>query len=1046
MPLTKEWLHRIQRWESALWQACYRPVGQLDLRGATTFDHLNPEQAAGLSYKLMPVGTRWGAKWEYGWFTTSFTLPPEAAGQRIVLNANPAAHATHPGECLVWVNGEIAGSFGWARSHLTLSTAGIAGTEYHILIEAYAGHGELVAGGGPVPYGTDRVIEPPAEQCFIGETSFGIWLDPVYHLALDFSSLSDVYKGLDPLSLRVAEVGKGLMDATLLVDPELPEEEFLASAQLARQRLQPLLACTNGTTAPTLYAFGHAHIDVAWLWPLAETERKTARTIANQLGLMAEYAEFRFLQSQPCLYRMLEKSYPELYARLKRAVQAGKIIPDGAMWVEADTNLSGGESLIRQVLAGRRFFREEFGVDSTILWLPDVFGYSGALPQIMAGSGCTGFATQKITWAYHGGEPFPYNTFLWQGIDGTCIPAHIFTDYNSLTRPSALMERWNTRLQSLGIDKMILSFGWGDGGGGPTRDHLEYLRRCRNLEGVPRVNLASPAEFFADLPPHETLPRYVGELYFQAHRGTYTSQAQIKKANRKLEFALREAEFWGCAAQALAGSSFDHTTLQSTWQTLMLHQFHDILPGSSIQRVYVEAEAALTDAIVEAQASVQRSTATLINASQQPASAANAFTVFNSLSWPRTYIVEIENEQIEVTIPPCGWTSIDQDSPALKMPDLDGFAFGKGATTSARAAPGVLENEHLRATFNTSGELISLVEKSSDWEVLAAPGNRMCMFKDVPSAWDAWDLDSMAELQPLELNEPASLEVVDPGPLVARLRLDRRLNRSQMTQIITLRRGSRRLEFDTTIDWQERHKLLKVAFPTSVHADQAIHEIQFGHLRRPTHRSRQYDADRFEVCNHKWSALAEETHGVAVLNDAKYGISVDGSTLKLTLLKSALAPDPAADRGIHNFSYAIYPWVGPFIGSRLVQEAYELNIPPVLMPGAGGERSLFQLDVPNIILEGLKPAEDGSHDLILRLYEAMHTSTHCRLSVHMKVQAAWQTDLQEEIIQSLDINNGNIHLSFRPFEIKTLRLKLSPELNPASNAQSSQLKPSDGGL
>ena len=456
----------------------------------------------------------------------------------------------------------------------------------------------------------------------------------------------------------------------------------------------------------------------------------------------------------------------------------------------------------------------------------------------------------------------------------------------------------------------------------------------------------------------------------------------------------------------------------------MLHQFHDILPGSSIHRVYAEAETALATAITETKELTRQAATSLIKDHGQDSASPGSLTVFNSLSWARTTIIALPNEHIEVTIPPCGWTTIKQDSPALSMPAIDGLAFGIGTAVPVRAEPGLLENEYLRARFDHRGELVSLVEKSSNWEVMDGIGNLFCLYKDVPSAWDAWDIDSIAELQPIDTSEPVHLEVLDPGPLMAQLRLTRSLSNSRITQVITLQRGSRRLEFFTSIDWQEQHKLLKVAFPINIHANEAIHEIQFGHLRRPTHRSRQYDADRFEVSNHKWTALADDQHGAAVLNDSKYGLSVDRSTIKLTLLKSAIAPDPHADRGRQSFTYAIYPWVGALAQSRVVQEAYELNVPPLILNGTAKEGSIFQISASNIILDTMKPAEDRSPDLILRLYESVHAATHCILTTSLPVQSATQTNMLEEDIKPLHIHQNKVELTFRPFEIKTIRLKL----------------------
>lgn len=1005
MALTIEWKHRIELWEKALWEACYKPIQPLLLEGFATTEHLSPQQALQGAFQPMPPGTAWGAKWEYGWFRTTVTIPPEAEGKRVVIRLNPGGI-----ESVVWINGQAAGSFGWGHKEITLARQAAAGQRYEILLESYAGHGHITVGDGPFPDGVESVPEPGPTQCVVGESTLGIWREEVYQAAVDFTTLFDLSQLLDPLSLRACQIDEALMDATLLIDPELPEPEMLETIRAGRERMRPVLEKHNGPTMPTLFAFGHAHIDVAWLWPLRHTERKMAATVLNQLALFEEYPEFRFLQSQPHLYWMLQQRYPDIYARFKQAVREGKVIADGGMWVEADTNLSGGESLIRQILYGRAFFRDELGVDSRVLWLPDVFGYSGALPQILKGSGMIGFATQKITWAYNGGERFPYNIFWWEGIDGSAIPAHIFTDYNSEMRPRNLVERWNTRLQMNGIHSMIQSFGWGDGGGGPTRDHLEFYRRVQDLEGLPRVRMASPAEFFEDLFAHG-LPkeRYVGELYFQAHRGTYTSQARTKRGNRRSEFALREAELWASAARALRGFDFTPKTLWEQWRSLLLNQFHDILPGSSIARVYEEAEAAYTEILAAAGQTAQQAARVL-------AGSGSGRTAFNSLAWARRALFATPQGEVEVELPPCGWAPI---------PEQGGEAAHPGGARAEQTADGfVLENELLTARFNRRGELISLWDKETEREVLAGPANRLCLYKDVPTKWDAWDLDSMTELLPVATDEPVEMEILTENGAAARLRLRRKLHHSTLEQVITLRRASRRIDFATCVDWQERHKLLKVAFPLNIHTHEVVSEIQFGHLRRPTHRSRQYDADRFEICNHKWSALVEEGRGAAVLNDSKYGLSARGNTINLSLLKSAMAPDMNADRGLQYFTYALYYWNGSLLESDLLREAYDLNVPPLVVEGTAVNEpfSLFRLDKANIVLETVKPAEDGSGDVIVRLYEGMRTATRCTLQTALPVRAVSQTNLLEEDAQPLPFANGEIRLDFRPFEIKTLRL------------------------
>ncbi len=1001
MSLTLEWLHRIQRWQEALWQSCYYPIGAITFEGFTTFQHLSFAEAAQGKFLPMPPGTPWGKHWEYGWFRGQVVLPEAAAGKRVALRASQGI------ESLVWINGQVAGSFDGGHHEITLTRQAQPGQQFEVLVEAYAGH-PYVVGQGPLPFGEVKVSDPDLPQVTVQKSTFGIWMEDVYQLAVDFTTLFELRQGLDPQSLRVADIDQGLMDATLIVDVELPEDEMLESARQACARLQPLLERKNGASVPIFYTFGNAHIDVAWLWPLAETDRKIARTTINQLALIEEYPEYKYLQSTPELFERLKQHYPELYDRLKSAIAAGNVIPEGAMWLEADTNITGGESLVRQVLLGRRYFQSEFGVDSRVLWLPDVFGYSGALPQILRQCGCLGFATQKITWNYNGGEPFPFNTFNWVGIDGTSIPAHIFTDYTSHTRPKAVFERWNTRLQKNGLSSLILAFGWGDGGGGADRDHLEFLRREADLEGLPRLHMASPAEFFAEL-EKESLPRdnYDGELYFQAHRGTYTTQAKIKQGMRRCEFALREAELWGVAAHALRGYDFTPQTLSATWHKVLLNQFHDILPGSCIQRVKEEAEADLASAYSSAMAAARNAAGVFVEE-------AGSYTAYNSLPWPRTELVYAGSAPVEITIPPCGWTTAasvmtGRLTPRSMVKTLeDGYA---------------LENDLLRLQFNERGEVTSLFDKTSERELMSAPGNQFRLYKDTPDYWDAWDIVSMYEQQPVAIDEPVRLEIAQTGPVVASLRMTRKLHASSLSQVIRLRRGSRRVEFATTVDWQERRKLLKVDFPFAIQADEVISEIQFGHLRRPTHRTHPFDADRFEVCNQKWSALAEEDFGVALLNDCKYGLSALGGTLSLTLLRAPLAPDPTADRGLQTFTYALYAWNGPLYESGVVREAYELNAPVLVLPGSAGERSLFSLDAPNVVIESVKPAEEGSGDVVIRLYEAMRRPTRVTLTTSLPYSAAFYCDMLENPLHELETSQDQIHLDFRPFEIKTILLK-----------------------
>ncbi len=1038
MALTVDWKSRIDVWRQELPNHFCRPLGPVAFEGFTTRDQLTAAQAAGGPFKPMPVGTKWGAKWEYAWLRTEIVLPREAAGRRIVFTPGI------DGEGVIYVGGKVAGARDHGRRHHVLTTRGKPGERFAVLIEAYAGHGVTPGAVGPTPPERKTVPEPPAAQQEIRESSLGIWDDDAFGLHLDVETLWQVRECLDDNSLRRGEIDRGLRDFTTIVDFELPLEGRVATFRAGRERLRPLLECVNGSTVPTMFACGHAHIDVAWLWPLAETERKVARTFSNQLNLMAEYPGYKFLQSQAHLYRMCKRLYPELYERVKRAVKAGQFVPEGAMWVEADTNITGGESLIRQCMHGMRFFREEFGVTCGMLWLPDVFGYSGALPQILRGCGIRYFSTAKIFCCnYQGGDPFPYGTFVWEGIDGSEVHAHLINDYNAWTHPRVLWTHWNNRPQKDGVSSVLFSYGHGDGGGGPTREHVEYLLRQRDLEGAPRARMAGPMDYFRDQESRGWPEnRYVGEIYFQCHRGTYTSQARTKRGNRRCELALREAEMWGAVAGAVARFPWPAARIDEAWKQVLLCQFHDVLPGSSIARVYEEAEAAHAEVLRQA----GETAAAAAGAITRPG---DALTVFNSLGWERTALVALpegwkgaagpdgkalpiqamgDAVVAEVRAPSCGWTSIRPCRPGRAA------ARRAGAAAALKVGPRLLENDLVRLEFDEAGEITSFFDKACDREIAAGPCNAMRMFKDVPSQCDAWDIDSMYALTPVALDRRAEIEVVSRGPLVASVRIRRRLHESDLVQEVRLRAGSRRVDFVTTVEWRERHKLLKVAFPVRVFANEAIHEIQFGHIRRPNHKSRPFDADRFEVAQHKWTALAEENRGVAVLNDSKYGVSVLGHTISLTLLRAAMGPDMNADRGAQVFTYALYAWNGSLADSGVVREGYDLNVPVLTAPGSARPASALSVDAPNVVIETVKPAEDGSGDVIVRVYESKRMATRAALAVSLKVRRAIETNLLEEPLPGagpLAVRGGRIALDLRPFEIKTLRLKTAAGKRPA---------------
>lgn len=1022
IPFSKEWGSRIKSWMLELLNHFYIELGTIEFSGFTTTDFLSYEKASAGPFSPMPPGTRWGAKWEYGWFKGTVCLPDEAQGRRIVAKIDTGA------ESMVFVNGEIAGAIDHAHEDITLTRSGKPGQVYEIVVESYAGHGPRLENIGPTPPGRVAVPEPGKTQAVVGKSSFGIWDEDAFQLFIDVSTLYKVLISINSKSLRAQELFKALCDFTLIVDFEQPYEKRVQSFRECRERLKPLLQCVNGSTMPLMYIFGQSHLDLAWLWTVNETRRKAARTFSTQLALLDEYSDYKFFVTQPPLFAMLKELYPKLYERVLEKVRNGQIMPEGGMWVEADTNLPSGESLIRQFIYGKKFFREEFGIDSKLLWLPDTFGFSAALPQIAKGCGIKYFSTQKIVRNYYEGDPFPYNIFFWEGIDGTQILSHIHKKNNSHIDPEMLIQRWEQdRNQQENISAFIFPFGFGDGGGGPTRYHIEYAERMKDLEGVPRTRMSHPNEFFENI-ENNGLPenRYVGELYFQAHRGTYTTQAKTKKGNRKSEFALRECEFWLTVANKLKGFEYPYEELESLWKKVLFNQFHDVLAGTSIKKVHEEAVADYEMVMKKAGELKNRALAALTDRGGK-------ITVFNSFSWDREELIPLpagvksvksgEGEIMPVQnimgtyyalvkIPACGWTVFEPADETVHE------------SINVKAGEYFLENECLRVVFNKTGQIVSIVDKQTGFETVKGLCNDFRMYRDVTSNYDAWDIDSMYEKVPVPLDDIAEMEILYQGNLEAAIRIKRRLNNSEMTQVVTLRSNSRRVDFKTIIDWKEDHKLLKVNFSTNIHTDEALHEIQFGYVKRPNHKSRRYDADRFEVCNHKWTAIAEGKRGFAVLNDCKYGVNVTDGSINLTLLKSPLVPDMTADRGIHEFTYSFYIWNGNFCDSNVISEAYNLNSPVCVTEGDAGEIRLFDIDQENIILETVKLAEDRSGDVILRLYESTGSTSVCSLRTVLPVDKAWETNMLEEFEKEIEIEKKTVRLFFRPFEIKTLRLRI----------------------
>lgn len=1059
--MNSEWRDRVRHWVRTLKEDLYEPIGEFSWEAFHTMEHLSPEEALNNVFAPVQTGYTWGNQWEYCWFKSSITLPEAAEGQRIVMNLKPA------GESTLFVNGKEFGTFraDWVSEphHYfednVLSRCAKAGETFDVVMETYAGHyfAEAPTGGcatGPVLPGLYKNPLEEGKRRTLGACTFGIWNEDAYQLYMDVMTMGLLLETLPDTTLRAAKIAKALEKFTLIVDFEQPKADRIKTYQAAREALRPAMEAKNGSTVPVFYAVGNAHIDLAWLWPMAETHRKCERTFAAQLRLIEEYPEYKYIQSQPAAYEMCKKYYPDLYEKIKEAIKGGQWIADGAMWVEPDTNMASGEALIRQLIHGKRYYKEELGVDSQILWLPDTFGYTAALPQILKGCGVNYLVTQKIFWSYNEGDQFPYHYFTWRGMDGSEIVSFLPTSYTYRTDPKEINNVWNNRTQAQDLDAFLLPYGYGDGGGGPARDYLEFAERQKDLEGGVKVKMAGPLEFFQDMEekggPADT---YVGELYFSAHRGVYTSQAMVKKNNRKCELALREMEVWSSLAMQ-DGMEYDLKKADGLWKELLLHQFHDILPGSSIARVYEEAETAFNGILAGAKELNEDALGALIDQTQK-----HAVTVANSLSFERKALVEVPEsfkngaktmdgaavpvDEVDgkvkalVTVPAVGAVTIVPGAGSA----ADGGWGGTGAadewTGSGTAGIGscaaggvtltecdgsfVLENGEVKAVVNGKGEVTSFVLKKSGREFANAPMNVLHFYKDVPRLFDAWDIDSNYVEQEIEGAYDVTVEPVSDG-LEGVLKVTGKVGVSSYTQYITLAADSRRIEFQTEVDWKELHRLLKTAFPVNVYAENAINEMQFGYVERPVHRSKAYDKDRFEVCNHHYTALCDASHGAAVLNDCKYGISVNGNSMELTLLRAAACPEMRADNRVHTFTYGFTAWDGAFGDCDVVRQGYELNVPVTVTCGVTESFSAVSIDKANIIMDTMKPAEDGSDDIVIRLYESKKAATQASVSLMLGDYKAYLCDMLENIKEEIPVENGAMALDFKAFEIKTVRI------------------------
>ena len=965
--------------------------------------------------------TYWGKPRTNFLLWSQFTVPSMWAKDfpiALYLPLGEAGNFSHP-EALVYLDGTACAACDRHHQEVYVDDALRDGAEHQITLHGWTGIGGMTA-------------DDMTQKLKMGQPS----LVQIHPAARDFLSLTRVALGVvqhleerDPTRHHLLNALDGSFQRLNLQVPS--RENFYRSLPEADQVLREGIEQAGPPLDVEITAAGHAHLDVAWLWPLSQTRRKARRTFYNTLRLMERYPDYHFTQSQPQLYDFIREDDPELFQAIKSRVEEGRWETLGGMWVEADCNISGGESLVRQFMLGRSFFQKQFGssAESPVLWLPDVFGYAWNLPQLIKEAGLAYFFTIKIGWNQY--NRLPHDSFWWQGLDGTRVLTHFSTTknpdsphaatYNSDASPGQIMGTWlNFQDKDYGptgkIPPLLMSYGWGDGGGGPTREMIENIREMEDFPGAPRVRTGKVIDFFRDLEAvSEKLPVWNGELYLEYHRGTYTTQAAVKRANRKSEFDLHDAEFLAAYASLLDEHyPYPHKAFEKAWKWVCLNQFHDILPGSSIARVYGDA----LDQYREVREITERIKGEALKTIAEKVQGTRV--VINPTSFHREEVVEIGEEQVHLgPLPPFSITSLDPGSIPSDPP------------VSLACEPHFLENEFLRVELDEDGDITRIFDKRADREVLAPGlvGNQFQAFEDRPLSWDAWDIDIYYDEKRYVAEPARSIEVIEEGPLRGTLEITRRILNSEYRQRISLSHHSPRLDFETEIDWQERKTLLKVAFPVSVLSTTATYEIQWGNVERPTHRNTSWDWARFETAAQKWVDLSEGGYGVSLLNDCKYGHDIHDNVLRLTLLRGTTAPDPRADLGRHRFTYSLFPHTGSW-GMDTIREAYALNDPLIvydkkIQKTEGGEKNelppLLDIDPSHIVVETVKRAEN-ERGIIVRLYEAQRRRGPYQLTTGFSLAEVWRTNILEEDQQKLEHGLHQVRGTIRPYQILTLRL------------------------
>lgn len=1012
------------------------------------------------SYSPFSVGDSWTCSDDFTrWFRTRVTIPEHFKGQTLILELDLG------GEGIVRINGTIVSSItsylapsDSTRSRVFLPQELTESGVLAIEVEAHTNYMEFNRfrrqGATEITYlfryANLSVLNTDVEDYYFDLlTAFEAMMvlrNPIEKVVKSPATLprevTSFFESISKDDYYYSKVAQAVVSSISLVDFDLGYDTLVASLPAASKKLKEKIESIIFQSPSTVKFVGQAHIDTAWLWPIRETVRKCAKTLSNICSLMDLYPDLTFAFSQPQLFEYTKLYYPQVYQRVKEKVKTGQFEIIGNTWVEMDTNIPSGESLVRQILYGKQFFETEFGKSSDILWMPDVFGYSWALPQILKKSGMNYFFTSKLV--NNDDNRFPHSLFQWQGIDGTKVTAYVQRlNYNGVLGPTALNRLYSRFDQKDIIDSSLMTFGYGDGGGGPTYQMAEKAKRLKEFPGFPKLELTTAQSFFDETDAVvEDMPVWNGEMYYEFHRGTYSSQANTKKNNRKNEILYRNAEFLSTLSHLETNASYPYDSLLAGYKLLLTNQFHDIIPGSSIHSVYVDADKDYATVKELGTAAYQTALTALTSKIQH---AENTVLVFNHLSWPVTGTVNVSlagssfDGETLLTVTDQNGTELAAmvTDNTLEFIATEVVAMGYSSFTLASGkekvdtpvtiSPTQMENQYYKVTLTDNGFIQSIYDKENQREVLSKSSNLLKIFEDKPANETSWNIELEYQNKEWVLDQLVSIEVLEESDVKGVLRLERTFNNSRFVQDIILYNNLKQIVFKNYIDWQETEKMLKAEFHVDVLATNATYEIQFGAIERPTHWNTSYDKTRFEVCGHKWADLSEGDYGVSLLNDCKYGYDIKDKRMRITLLRAPIDPDPVADRGYHEFTYSLLPHKGSWAVADTVQQAYQLNIPltgvlctDTVEGTLPAQQSYFTVSQKNAVIDTVKCAEN-KEGIIVRLYECSGSKTPVSLSTVLPVSKVFGCNLMEENEKELPFVQGTLEFTMGPYEIKTFR-------------------------